>query len=53
MYGVTCPECGEVPPSKKHMYPNISANVSKICQTAQIRLLYFSQYSNYNSHIDL
>ena len=30
MYGVTCPECGEVPPSKKHMYPNISANVSRL-----------------------
>ena len=27
MYGVTCPECGEVPPSKKHLYPNLSANV--------------------------
>jgi len=27
MYGVTCPECGEVPPSKKHMYPNFNANV--------------------------
>jgi len=26
MYGVTCPECGEVPPSKKHLYPNLSAN---------------------------
>jgi hypothetical protein len=27
MYGVTCPECGEVPPSKKHLYPNFNANV--------------------------
>ena len=24
MYQVTCPECGEIPPSRRHLYPNIS-----------------------------
>ena len=25
MYQVTCPECGEIPPSRKHLYPNMSS----------------------------
>ena len=24
LYQVTCPQCGEIPPSRKHRYPNLS-----------------------------
>ena len=25
LYQITCPECGEIPPSRKHLYPGMSA----------------------------
>ena len=25
LYQVTCPQCGEIPPSRKHRYPNLSS----------------------------
>ena len=24
LYGVTCPQCGEIPPSRRHRYPQLS-----------------------------
>ena len=40
MYGVTCPECGEVPPSKKHLYPNLSANVKIYHKCNEIHIIF-------------
>ena len=25
LYQVTCPQCGEIPPSRTHLYPNLSS----------------------------
>ena len=25
MYQITCPQCGEIPPGRRHLYPNISS----------------------------
>ena len=29
MYQVTCPQCGEIPPSRKHLYPSIKS--TEVC----------------------
>ena len=26
MYQVTCPKCGEIPPGRRHLYPNITSS---------------------------
>ena len=26
MYQITCPKCGEIPPGRRHLYPNISSS---------------------------
>ena len=25
MYQITCPQCGEIPPGRRHLFPNINS----------------------------
>ena len=48
MYQVTCPQCGEIPPSRKHLYPNLSTtDVSSFykCIKRLVRFIYLDLFN--------
>ena len=41
MYQVTCPKCGEIPNSRKHLFPNITTTDVRITFKTFINASYF------------
>ena len=47
MYQVTCPKCGEIPPGRRHLYPNIASSdvgaIIKCMKLAEIEIGFMIQ----------